>query len=97
MSPVFLRRWAYNEVKYQVDQLPAYETREDKMKKLITVVLVTIQCSFISMAMAASDKCVVIKAEGNELTLECRKETDRFQPGMEVKIKSNSKAAVEGC
>jgi len=97
MSSVFLRRWAYNELKYQVDQLPGDEIREDKMKKLITVVLVTIQCSFISMAMAASDKCVVVKSEGNELTLECRKETDRFQPGTEVKIKSNSKAAVEGC
>ncbi len=67
------------------------------MKKLAAVMLVVIQCAYSSAAMAASDKCVVVKAAGNELTLECRKDTESFQPGTEVKIKSNGKAAIEGC
>ena len=61
------------------------------------MVLVVLQCLFISMAMAASDKCVVVETDGNHLTLECKKETNGFQPGMEVKIKSVRRAAVEGC
>ena len=59
--------------------------------------LVVILCAYGSAAMAASDKCVVVKAAGKELTLECRKDTESFRPGTEVKIKSNSKAAIEGC
>jgi hypothetical protein len=67
------------------------------MKKLLTAMLVAILCAITVPAMAASDKCVVVKATGNELTLECRKDTESFQPGTEVKIKTNSKAAIEGC
>jgi hypothetical protein len=67
------------------------------MKKLLTAMLVAILCAITVPAMAASDKCVVVKAAGNELTLECRKDTESFQPGTEVKIKTNSKAAIEGC
>ena len=67
------------------------------MKKLLAAMLVAIQCAITVPVMAASDKCVVVKAVGNKLTLECRKDTERFQPGTEVKIKSNSKAAIEGC
>ena len=80
-----------------MDELPGLIVREDTMKKLLTAMLVVIQCAVIGPAMAASDKCVVVQAAGNELTLECRKDTESFQPGTEVKIKSNSKAAIEGC
>ncbi len=47
--------------------------------------------------MAASDRCVVVEADGNVLKLECRKDTNSFKPGMEVKIKTDSRAAIEGC
>ena len=80
-----------------MDELPGLLLREETMKTLLTVMLVAIQCVITVPAMAASDKCVVVKAAGNELTLECRKDTERFQRGTEVKIKSNSKAAIEGC
>ena len=51
----------------------------------------------MNSAMAASDRCVVVKSEENTLTLECTKDTSSFKPKMEVKIKTSSRAAVEGC
>ena len=66
--------------------------------KNITAVLLALSLSLLmSAAMAASDRCRVVKSEGNILMLECNKDTSGFKPKMEVKIKTSSRAAVEGC
>ena len=80
-----------------MDEPSGEERMEDQMKLISTAVIITVVCLFASASMAASDKCVVVKAEGKMVTLECKKDTDRFAAGTEVKIKSNRKAAVEGC
>ncbi len=70
---------------------------EDKMKKGAAAIAATLLLLSINTAMAASDRCVVVKSEENMLTLECTKDTSSFKPKMEVKIKTSSRAAVEGC
>ncbi len=93
----FLRQ---NDVQYnqtQADGLPGDKTMEDNMKKGAAALLAAVVSLSMSTAMAASDRCVVVKSEENILTLECSKETSSFKPNMEVKIKTSSRAAVEGC
>ncbi len=67
------------------------------MKLILTSAITALLCLFVSTSMAASDKCVVVNSEGKMLTLECKKSTNSFQEGTEIKIKSSRKPAVEGC
>lgn len=54
--------------------------------------------SLIELAGAASDRCRVVRAEGNRLELECRQPTSDFPRDSGVKIKTDrSPAAIEGC
>ena len=67
------------------------------MKTKILGAILAILLGSYSVALAASDRCVVVKSEGNLLTLECRKNTEQFKLGAEIKIKTSRKAPVEGC
>ena len=67
------------------------------MKTKIVGVIVAIILGTFSAALAASDRCVVVKSEGKQLTLECRKNTEQFKAGAEIKIKTSRKAPIEGC
>ena len=64
--------------------------------KIIGAILAMILGTY-SYALSASDRCVVVKSEGKLLTLECRKNTEQFKPGAEIKIKTSRKAPIEGC
>lgn len=71
------------------------------MKKLIIPVVV-ISLVFVSYQalLGASNKCVVIESQGNNLELRCERETRQFKNGDTVKIKSDRKKtsiAIEGC
>jgi hypothetical protein len=72
---------------------------EDRMKRIVMMVLmVLIMAGGATTVLAASARCVVVKAEGQELVLECERGTDDFQPGQEVKLKvERTQAAIEGC
>ena len=74
-------------------------TVENNMKKNLTIVIVAVLFLFQVMpVLAASDKCKVIEAEGNTLVLECKHETDSFERGTTLKIKTERKSsAIEGC
>ena len=67
--------------------------------KVMTIILSTMAV-LIALSLpswAASKRCVVIESEENRLVLECKGETEDFIEGMEVKIKTVKKAAIEGC
>lgn len=69
------------------------------MKKLITLICITAGCTifFSANVLAASGKCTIVKIEGNKMTLNCPKGTDRFRNGWKVKIKSSEQKKIEGC
>ncbi|MBE0582372.1 MAG: hypothetical protein IH612_01275 [Desulfofustis sp.] len=69
------------------------------MKRFLMMVLIAMMVTGGATAvLAASARCVVVKAEGQELVLECERGTDDFQPGQEVKLKvERTEAAIEGC
>ncbi len=66
---------------------------------LMTAGMVLLLIAGSTAAFAASGRCVVVKAEGNELILSCERTTEDFQEGQEVKIKAERQrgAAIEGC
>ena len=77
--------------------------RPPLIKKEVSMKTVIVAATIISIALssglviAASDRCVVEKSEGKTLVITCRKDTNGFKPGTEIKIKSSRKAALEGC
>lgn len=75
----------------------AYLT-EVVMKNWVIAVIVGAQSIIAMPVWAISDKCEIVESEGNRLILECKHETDGFEEGKTVKIKTVRKSgAIEGC
>lgn len=66
-------------------------------KKILQVAAVILLIICSQSAMAASAKCVIVKVEGHQMTIECKKELQGFSEGEAVKIKNVRKASIEGC
>lgn len=70
----------------------------DALRKACAVLMAIMVIAVVPIAaMGASGKCTVTKSQGTTLELECTRETTEFQPGTKIKIKTDRKAAVEGC
>ncbi len=69
------------------------------MKRVIVMMaMVMMVVGGATAVSAASARCVVVEAEGQELVLECERGTDDFKPGQEVKLRvERARAAMEGC
>ncbi len=69
------------------------------MKRVIVMMaMVMMVIGGATAVSAASARCVVVEAEGQELVLECEGGTDDFQPGQTVKLRvERSRTAMEGC
>ena len=68
------------------------------MKKNLSVLgAVLLVCMGIQNAMAASGKCTIVKIEGKQMVLECKKDLGQFSEGDNIKIKSAKKSSIEGC
>ena len=68
-------------------------------KKIITLLMAmafTVGVAGVSMFILYC-KCEVKAVDGKTLTLECKKDADKFKVGSKVKVKSAKIKAVEGC
>ena len=68
------------------------------MKKamcVLSLVLVTVFAA--GNLLAASGKCTIVKVEGTRMEIDCGKNTQGFQKGNKIKIKTEKQQAIEGC
>lgn len=68
------------------------------MKRVISAACILVLTAWTaSSVFAASAKCTIVKVEGTQMVLDCGEKTKKFNEGVKIKIKSEKKAAVEGC
>ncbi len=71
-------------------------TKENVMKKMLTVVMVVAFAFSAGSALAGKVKCTVDKVDGSTVTMTCKK-ADKLKAGEAVTVKAAKKKAIEGC
>ena len=71
-------------------------TKENIMKKMLTVVMVVAFAFSAGSALAGKVKCTVDKVDGSTVTMTCKK-ADKLKAGEAVTVKAHKKKAIEGC
>jgi len=71
-------------------------TKENVMKKMLTVVMVVAFAFSAGSVLAGTVKCTVDKVDGNAVTMTCKK-ADKLKAGEAVTVKAAKKKAIEGC
>lgn len=67
------------------------------MKHTLSIVLVAIALAFgPGLAHAKTLRCTIIDIEDNKVTMEC-KSVDGLSTGVDVKLRTSGKKAIEGC
>lgn len=64
------------------------------MKTLVMLFCLSMVTGFaVEGVLAASGKCTVVKVDGTQMVIECKKETRGFSTGNQIKIKSDTQKA----
>jgi len=64
------------------------------MKILVVLFCLSMVTAFaVEDVPAASGKCTVVKVDGTQMVIECKKETRGFSTGNQIKIKSDTQKA----